>query len=64
MRPLAQGFVVQQNGVEFWKIPGKSYKVAAVWDCIRPRKEKMEWYRLIWSSFVVPKHAVIAWMTI
>ena len=28
------------------------------------KKEKVNWQRLIWTSLVVPKHAVISWMAI
>ena len=64
MRNLAQGFIEQQNGMEFWKFSGANYKATDVWECIRPRKEKVVWYRLLWTSLVVPKHAIIAWMAI
>ena len=64
LRNLAQGFIEQQNGMDCWKFSRANYKAADVWECIRPRKEKVVWYRLLWTSFVVPKHAVIAWMAI
>ena len=57
-------FVVRTNGVEGWKFPGCKFRVAAVWRVIRPKLEKVRWHRLTWNIFVVPKHAVIAWMAI
>ena len=50
--------------MEFWKFSGANYKATDVWECIRPRKEKVVWYRLLWNSLVVPKHTLIAWMAI
>ena len=47
-----------------WKFPGNNYSAVAVWRELRPKKEKVAWHRLIWSPFVVPKHAIIAWMAI
>ena len=64
MRALAQRFVGMENGREVWKFPGQKYKAAAVWDEIRRKKDKVAWHRLVWNSFVVPKHAIIAWMAI
>ena len=64
MRALAQRFVGMENGREVWKFPGQKHKAAAVWDEIRRKKDKVAWHRLVWNSFVVPKHAIIAWMTI
>ena len=40
------------------------YKATVVWEVLRPKKEKNAWHRLIWGSFVVPKHAFIAWMDV
>ena len=42
----------------------EKYKTATVWEEIRPKKRKKEWQKLVWTSLVVPKHAVIAWMAI
>ena len=64
LRSLAQKFIVRKDGRETWKFPGGKYSAAAVWKEIRPRKEKITWHRLLWSPFVVPKHAVITWMAI
>ena len=53
-----------KDGVECWKFEGNYYRTAVVWDSIRPRKEKVVWHKLLWAPFVLPKHAVIAWMVI
>ena len=63
LRPLAQRFVEWKNGREQWIFPREKYKATAVWEEIRLKKGK-EWQRLVWTSLVVPKHAVIAWMII
>ena len=60
LRSLAQRFIVRKDGREMWKSSGGKYSAAAVWKDIRPKKEKVTWHRLLWSSFVVPKHAIIA----
>ena len=64
LRDIAQKFVERHDGREIWKISGGRYKAADVWKEIRPKREKIAWHRLLWDSFVVPKHAVIAWMAI
>ena len=64
LRSLAQRFIIKQDGREMWKFHGNKYSAAAVWREIRPKKEKVAWHRLIWSPFVMPKHAIIAWMAI
>ena len=53
-----------KDGSEVWKIAGSRYRAATVWGEIRNRKEKVCWHRLVWDPFVVPKHAVIAWLAI
>ena len=53
-----------KDGIEAWTIAGSSYKAAAVWEEIRPKKEKVCWHRLVRDPLMVPKHVVIAWMTI
>ena len=64
LRGLAQQFIDRREGKDYWKIPGNKYKAATVWEVLRPKKEKNVWHRLIWGSFVVPKHAFIAWMAV
>ena len=40
------------------------YSIAEVWREIRLRTEKVLWHRLLWGTLTIPKHSVIAWMTI
>ena len=61
---MAQRFIENKNGREIWKLDGGRYRAVTVWGEIRPKKEKISWHRLVWNSFVVPKHAVIAWLAI
>ena len=64
LRPLALQFVEWDNGVAKWKIAGRKYKTSAVWESIRPKQGKVEWHRMLWASFTVPKFVLIAWMAI
>ena len=64
LRSLAQQFVERNEGRECWKFHGDRYRTAAVWEVLRPKNEKVAWHKLIWTSFVVPKHCLIAWMAI
>ena len=64
IRNLARQFVVMQDGVEVWKKSSPKFKIAEVWKEIRPKKERVSWYKLLWSSLNVPKHAVVVWMAI
>ena len=38
--------------------------IAAVWQEIGPKKEKVIWHRLLWSSLAIPRHSIIVWMAI
>ena len=38
------------------------YKAVVVWNEIRPKKDKQDWHKLVWSSLSIPKHTVISWM--
>ena len=40
LRTWANRFVDWQNGAGVWKIQDDKYKAAAVWNEIRPRKDK------------------------
>ena len=31
---------------------------------IYPKKKKVSWHRLIWATFVVPKHTFISWLAV
>ena len=64
LRIITYNFVEWKDGVEVWKLGGSKYSTIVVWSEIRPKMEKKEWHRLVWSSLCVPKHAVITWMAI
>ena len=55
-------FVTWTNGKASWGFPDNKYRAAEVLKVIKPKKEKVEWHKLIWGALVVPKHATIAWM--
>ena len=52
------------DGVANWVFPENKYKAIVVWREIRPKMEKVEWHRLVWATFIVPKHAIVTWMVI
>ena len=64
LRSLAYRFVEMKNGIEVWKFPGSRYSTAQIWKEIRPRKEKVDWHRLVWTPMAIPKHIIIDWMAI
>ena len=64
LRTIALEFREWEGGIGRWKISGQKYKVSAVWRVIRPKKAKVEWHRLIWAPYIVPKYGFIAWMAI
>ena len=64
LRSLTCNFVKQNNGNERWETSGEKYKAAGVWSVIRPKKGKVTWHKLVWSTFNVPKHAFISWLAV
>ncbi|GKB17142.1 reverse transcriptase domain, reverse transcriptase zinc-binding domain protein [Tanacetum coccineum] len=40
------------------------FSVATVWDCIRPRRDKIDWYNLVWFSHNIPRHSIHLWLVI
>lgn len=40
------------------------YKTAEVWNIIRLRGTRQRWNKLIWGSYVSPKHSFISWLAI
>nr|GEY27449.1 hypothetical protein [Tanacetum cinerariifolium]GEY36830.1 hypothetical protein [Tanacetum cinerariifolium] len=47
-----------QNDVEM------QFSVATVWDTIRPRVEEVDWYKVVWFSHCIPRHAFHQWLVI
>ena len=64
LRALANRLVEWQNGVAVWKIVGDKYSVAKVWEEIRPKQDKVQWHRLLWTPLAIPRYSVITWMTL
>ncbi|GJX24650.1 RNA-directed DNA polymerase, eukaryota, reverse transcriptase zinc-binding domain protein [Tanacetum coccineum] len=42
----------------------KRFSVAQVWECIRPRADKVPWVDLIWFAMGIPRHAFNLWLII
>ncbi|GJU09830.1 homeodomain-like protein [Tanacetum coccineum] len=38
------------------------FSVKKVWEAIRPRGEEVDWYRMVWFSHCVPRHAFLLWL--
>lgn len=64
LRDVEIHFVVRVRNVWRWNTSSGKYRAVDVWNFLRPRKEKVEWSRLIWHSAIVPRHAIIAWMAV
>ena len=64
LRGLAQKFIDRKEGNDYWKILENKYKATVVYEVLRLKKEKNAWLKLIWGSFVIPKHVFIAWMDV
>ena len=42
----------------------EKYKVAVVWRMIEPMRDKMEWHKLLWALYTIPKCVFIALLAI
>ncbi|GJU66677.1 zinc knuckle CX2CX4HX4C containing protein [Tanacetum coccineum] len=40
------------------------YSVAAVWECIRPRNNEIDWFNVVWFNHQIPRHAIHLWLVI
>ncbi|GJS65357.1 putative reverse transcriptase domain, reverse transcriptase zinc-binding domain protein [Tanacetum coccineum] len=40
------------------------FLVSNVWECIRPRSESVGWYKVVWFSHQIPRHATHLWLVI
>ncbi|GKB63570.1 putative RNA-directed DNA polymerase [Tanacetum coccineum] len=38
------------------------FSVKNVWEAIRPRSEEVDWYRMVWFPYCVPRHAFFLWL--
>ncbi|GJV89903.1 hypothetical protein Tco_1533841 [Tanacetum coccineum] len=51
----------------WWKhIDGRtqSFTVANVWNSIRPRSNKVDWFDVVWFSQSIPRHSFLVWLLI
>nr|GEX85065.1 hypothetical protein [Tanacetum cinerariifolium] len=49
-----------------WRAGGvpKPFSVSNVWNSIRPRDDKVNWYALVWYASCIPQHAFNIWLII
>ncbi|GJU52780.1 zinc knuckle CX2CX4HX4C containing protein [Tanacetum coccineum] len=40
------------------------FSVAAIWECIRPRFNEIDWFHVVWFSHQIPRHAIHLWLVI
>lgn len=64
LRMEIEGMVQHMDYGITWTFRGGKYSTTEVWNFLRPRNDKLPWYKLIWGSKVVPKHAFISWLAI
>ncbi|XVF48405.1 hypothetical protein PTKIN_Ptkin03bG0187400 [Pterospermum kingtungense] len=62
LKDLVPFFTEVKDGIATWKLKGTKYSVSQVFDEIRPKLGLVVWSKLLWSSFSIPKHSMIAWM--
>ena len=41
-----------------------NYNVAHVWHELRHKQSKVDWHRLVWCNFHIPRHSMISWLAI
>ncbi|GJY36057.1 hypothetical protein Tco_0421435 [Tanacetum coccineum] len=39
----------------------EGYSVSAIWNCIRPRNEKVDWFNIVWFSHQIPSFSSRVW---
>lgn len=61
---IAVDFVEVQNGERQWKFSKNRFRIADVWNELRPKAEKVPWSRMIWCSSVPPIFSFICWLAI
>ncbi|GKA03823.1 putative reverse transcriptase domain, reverse transcriptase zinc-binding domain protein [Tanacetum coccineum] len=42
----------------------EGYSVSAIWNCIRPRNEEVDWFNIVWFSHQIPRYAIHLWLVI
>jgi hypothetical protein len=48
-------FTISKNG---------SYVSSKTWDFLREKKEKVDWWKMEWFPYAIPKHAFIVWLAV
>jgi len=38
--------------------------VESLWDHIREKQARVDWYKLVWGSLHIPRHSFIAWLAL
>lgn len=41
-----------------------SSSVESLWDHIREKQARVDWYKLVWGSLHIPRHSFIAWLAL
>ncbi|GJR10703.1 putative reverse transcriptase domain, reverse transcriptase zinc-binding domain protein [Tanacetum coccineum] len=42
----------------------RAFSMSEVWECIRPRADKVDWFDIVWFSQCIPRHAFHTWLVI
>ncbi|GJV20578.1 putative reverse transcriptase domain-containing protein [Tanacetum coccineum] len=42
----------------------EGYSVSAIWNCIRPHNEEVDWFNIVWFSHQIPRYAIHLWLVI
>ncbi|GAV77317.1 zf-RVT domain-containing protein [Cephalotus follicularis] len=48
----------------FWQTDGHAFSTKTAWQAIRTHEDKVNWYRLVWHTLRIPKHAFCLWLMI
>ncbi|GAV60148.1 LOW QUALITY PROTEIN: zf-RVT domain-containing protein, partial [Cephalotus follicularis] len=48
----------------FWQTDGQAFSTKTAWQAIRTQEDEVNWYRLVWHTLRIPKHAFCLWLTI
>jgi len=46
-----------------WQLSSSS-SVESLWDHIREKQARVDWYKLVWGSLHIPRHSFIAWLAL
>jgi hypothetical protein len=48
-------WIVSKNG---------SYVSSETWNFLRDKKEEVDWWKMVWFPYAIPKHAFIVWLAV